>query len=265
MNWSGQHALLGIRADLFRQIHRLSLGYYAKNEAGNIMSRVTSDTDTIQQALGFALLNVLSGALLMVWIVLKMLQANVAYALLSLQRRAGHGGRDVLLLGPGAQGLSPKPPADGQRQRRPAGEHRRRPRGPGLQPRGREHRAVSAAPTLPTATPTSAPRASPARSTRCWRRSATSRSALWWSSAACRCCATRRFSAPRRSRWAWSSHFYSTCSASISRSSRSRCCGPTSRARSPAASASSACSTPCRMWRTALAPARCRRLSAGSS
>lgn len=64
MNWSGQHALLGIRADLFRQIHRLSLGYYAKNEAGNIMSRVTSDTDTIQQVLGFALLNVLSGALL---------------------------------------------------------------------------------------------------------------------------------------------------------------------------------------------------------
>ncbi len=84
MNWSGQRALRLIREDLFAQIHRLSLGFYSRNEAGNIMSRITSDTDTIQQVLGFALLNVLSGALLIGWIVVKMLQANVAYALLSL-------------------------------------------------------------------------------------------------------------------------------------------------------------------------------------
>lgn len=84
MNWSGQRVLRLIREDLFEQIHRLSLGYYARNEAGNIMSRMTSDTDTIQQALGFALLNVMGGVLLIVWIVIKMLQANPWYALLSL-------------------------------------------------------------------------------------------------------------------------------------------------------------------------------------
>jgi ATP-binding cassette, subfamily B, multidrug efflux pump len=84
MNWSGQHALLQMRADLFAQIHWLSLGYYSRNEAGNIMSRITSDTDTIQQALGFALLNVISGALVIVLIVLAMLRSNVPYALLSL-------------------------------------------------------------------------------------------------------------------------------------------------------------------------------------
>src|SRR5215216_5159660 len=84
MNWSGQHALLRMREDLFAQIHRLSLGYYSRNEVGNIMSRITSDTDTIQQALGFALLNVLSGALTIVLIVLAMLRSNVPYALLSL-------------------------------------------------------------------------------------------------------------------------------------------------------------------------------------
>src|SRR4029078_1015840 len=84
MNWSGQHALLRMREDLFAQIHRLSLGYYSRNEAGNIMSRITSDTDTIQQAIGFALLNVISGSLLIILIVIAMLQANVPYALLSL-------------------------------------------------------------------------------------------------------------------------------------------------------------------------------------
>ncbi|HEY3229258.1 MAG TPA: ABC transporter ATP-binding protein [Roseiflexaceae bacterium] len=84
MNWSGQRALRHIREDLFAQIHRLSLSYYARNEAGNIMSRVTSDIDTIQQALGFALLNVISGVLLILLIVTAMLRANVPYALLSL-------------------------------------------------------------------------------------------------------------------------------------------------------------------------------------
>ena len=84
MNWSGQHALRRIREDLFAQIHRLSLGFYARNEAGNIMSRITSDTDTIQQAMGFALLNVISGVLLVGWIMIKMLLADVPYALLSL-------------------------------------------------------------------------------------------------------------------------------------------------------------------------------------
>src|SRR5258706_9106354 len=55
MNWSGQRALRDMREDLFAQIQRLSLGYYSRNEAGNIMSRITIDTDTIQEVLGFAL------------------------------------------------------------------------------------------------------------------------------------------------------------------------------------------------------------------
>jgi ATP-binding cassette, subfamily B, multidrug efflux pump len=84
MSWTGQNVLRNMRYDLFRHLQRLSLGYYAENEAGNIMSRVTSDTDTIQQAFSFALLNVIGGVLLIVWIMIKMLQNNVPYALLSL-------------------------------------------------------------------------------------------------------------------------------------------------------------------------------------
>lgn len=84
MNWSGQHALRRMREDLFQHMNRLSLGFYSRNEAGNVMSRITSDTDTIQQAMSFALLNVISGVLLIVWIMIKMVQADVWYALLSL-------------------------------------------------------------------------------------------------------------------------------------------------------------------------------------
>ena len=84
MSWAGNHALRNMRIDLFKQIHRLSLSYYAENEAGNVMSRLTNDSDTIQQAFGFALVNVTSGILLIVWIVYKMLTLNWAYALISL-------------------------------------------------------------------------------------------------------------------------------------------------------------------------------------
>ena len=84
MTWAGQHALTKIRIDVFRHINRLSLGYFAENETGNVMSRFTNDADTIQQVISFGLVNVLSGALLIVWVMVKMLQTNVPYALLSL-------------------------------------------------------------------------------------------------------------------------------------------------------------------------------------
>ncbi len=84
MSWTGQHVLRQIRQDLFRQIHRLSMGFYARNEAGDIMSRVTNDSDTIEQAFSFALMQVISGALIIVWIMVRMLETNVTYALISL-------------------------------------------------------------------------------------------------------------------------------------------------------------------------------------
>jgi ATP-binding cassette subfamily B protein len=48
------------------------------------MSRITNDTETIQQALSFALVQVLSGILLIVWIAYNMFRENFAYALISL-------------------------------------------------------------------------------------------------------------------------------------------------------------------------------------
>ncbi|MSP14983.1 MAG: ABC transporter ATP-binding protein [Chloroflexi bacterium] len=84
MTWAGQHVLMKLRLDVFKHLHRLSLGYYAQNEVGNLMSRITNDTDALQQALSFALVNVTSGVLLIVWIAYKMLSLSLAYGLLSM-------------------------------------------------------------------------------------------------------------------------------------------------------------------------------------
>ena len=84
MSWTGQHVLIGLRKEVFRQIHRLSLGYYTVHEAGDVMSRMTNDVDTLQQAMSFGLIQVAGGALLIVWLVIQMLRHNVPYALLAL-------------------------------------------------------------------------------------------------------------------------------------------------------------------------------------
>jgi ATP-binding cassette, subfamily B, multidrug efflux pump len=84
MRWAGQNVLRNLRTDLFRHIHRLSLGFYSKNEAGDVMSRVTNDMDTIQQTFQFALLSVTRGVVVIVWIIIRMLETNVPYALLTL-------------------------------------------------------------------------------------------------------------------------------------------------------------------------------------
>jgi ATP-binding cassette subfamily B multidrug efflux pump len=84
MTWTGQRVLKTLRVQIFEHLHRLSLGFYAENEAGNLMSRLTNDTDTLQQVINFALIQVLSGALLLVWIAWNMLTKSWAYALISM-------------------------------------------------------------------------------------------------------------------------------------------------------------------------------------
>lgn len=84
MTWAGQNALRQMRLDVFNHLNKLQMGYYSEHEAGDIMSRFTSDSETIQQVIGFGLVSVLSGVLLIVWIMVKMLQMSPAYALLSL-------------------------------------------------------------------------------------------------------------------------------------------------------------------------------------
>lgn len=84
MNWAGQHVLRSLRVDVFGHLHRLPLSYYSEHEVGDLMSRITNDTEAIQQAFNFALIQVLSGFLLIFWIGYNMLTRSVTYALLSL-------------------------------------------------------------------------------------------------------------------------------------------------------------------------------------
>jgi len=84
MTWAGQNVLREIRVALFRHLHALPLGYYAEHEAGDLMSRITNDASAVEQAMNFALIQVLGAALLLVWTMWVMLSKSVAFGLLSL-------------------------------------------------------------------------------------------------------------------------------------------------------------------------------------
>lgn len=84
MAYMGQNVLRTLREQIFAHIHRLSFGYYSKHEAGDVMSRITNDADTLQQAIGFPLVGVVQGALLIVWIAYTMLTQSVVLAVVAL-------------------------------------------------------------------------------------------------------------------------------------------------------------------------------------
>ncbi|HXF60289.1 MAG TPA: ABC transporter ATP-binding protein [Caldilineaceae bacterium] len=84
MTWSGQHVLRQLQIELFDHLQRLSLGFYSRQESGDLMSRITNDASVIQQAVNFALVQVVSGVVVIGWIAYNMLSLNWAYGLLSL-------------------------------------------------------------------------------------------------------------------------------------------------------------------------------------
>lgn len=84
MSWTGNHVLRRLQTEIFEHLNRLSVGFHTRNESGDLMSRITNDVSTIQQMVSFALVQVFSSVVLIVWIAWVMLRANWVYGLISL-------------------------------------------------------------------------------------------------------------------------------------------------------------------------------------
>lgn len=84
LGWVGQRALADVRADLFRHLHRLSLGYFDTHIVGVTVSRVINDVATVSDLLAQGLITLLGDVLLLVGIIVVMLSLNWKLALLAL-------------------------------------------------------------------------------------------------------------------------------------------------------------------------------------
>jgi len=79
-----QKALKNLRADLFTHLQRLSMKFFDENPAGNLMSRLTNDIDTINQAVSQNIISLIASVLSMAGIMITMFVLNAWLALASL-------------------------------------------------------------------------------------------------------------------------------------------------------------------------------------
>ncbi len=77
----GNRVLYGLRIDIFDRIQSLSLKFFDEHEAGDLMSRLTNDVDTIGQVINAGLVQTLGSVLLIVGIVVAMFGLNWQLAL----------------------------------------------------------------------------------------------------------------------------------------------------------------------------------------
>ncbi|HEX9676580.1 MAG TPA: ABC transporter ATP-binding protein [Anaerolineales bacterium] len=79
-----QRALKQVRGDLFEHLQRLSLSFFDRNPAGELMSRLTNDIDAINQAVSQNVIALLASALSMGGILVAMFLLDARLALVSL-------------------------------------------------------------------------------------------------------------------------------------------------------------------------------------
>ncbi len=79
----GQNVLYALREQIFAKIQSLSLSFFDEHEAGDLMSRLTNDTDVINRVLGMGLTRFVSSFLTLAGILIAMLALNWRLALVS--------------------------------------------------------------------------------------------------------------------------------------------------------------------------------------
>ena len=79
----GQRVLLRIRGQIMGKVHALSLGYFDHHKAGDLVSRLSNDTDVINRAFGMSLSRLAQSVLLLIAILIGMLALNWRLALVS--------------------------------------------------------------------------------------------------------------------------------------------------------------------------------------
>jgi ABC-type multidrug transport system fused ATPase/permease subunit len=66
VNWVGQRALQDLRLELFEHLQRLSVGFYSRNKAGVVISRLTNDVQALDQLVTDGIVTLFSSTLTLI-------------------------------------------------------------------------------------------------------------------------------------------------------------------------------------------------------
>lgn len=83
LNYTGQRIIFNIREELFNHIQSLSVSFFDKNPIGRLVTRVTNDTETLNEMYTSVLINLFKDILMLIGIMIIMLKMDYKLALLS--------------------------------------------------------------------------------------------------------------------------------------------------------------------------------------
>lgn len=84
MQWTGQHAMFDLRCDLMRKLHHLDLSYYDQTPVGRMVTRVTTDVDTLNELFTSGLVTIIGDTLVLIFLVAAMLRLSPGMTLMLL-------------------------------------------------------------------------------------------------------------------------------------------------------------------------------------
>ena len=83
LNYTGQKIIFNIRQDIFSHIQNLSISYFNKNPVGRLVTRVTNDTENLNEMYTGVLVNLFKDIFMLMGIVIVMLKMDFKLALIS--------------------------------------------------------------------------------------------------------------------------------------------------------------------------------------
>ena len=83
VGWVGQRALQDLRMQLFAHLQSLSIGFYSRNRAGVIISRMTNDVEALDQLVEDGLATLIQSSLTLIGVVVILLVLDFHLALLT--------------------------------------------------------------------------------------------------------------------------------------------------------------------------------------
>jgi len=83
VNWVGQRALQDLRLRIFEHLQRLSIGFYSRNKAGVLISRMTNDVQALDQLVTDGIVTLFQSSLTLVGTAAILLVLDVKLALLT--------------------------------------------------------------------------------------------------------------------------------------------------------------------------------------
>src|ERR1700688_3763243 len=83
MQWTGQMTMFDLRAQIFRHLQRMHIGFYDKNPVGRLVTRVTTDVDAVNEMFTSGVVSIFEDVFVLAGIIAIMLRMNWKLALIT--------------------------------------------------------------------------------------------------------------------------------------------------------------------------------------